>query len=150
MPLPPKPHNVSSWRVLTQVGLTILSVFLVGILLMLFLPNDLNPFRSAAGLVLIFFIPGFSISLALWPWTSLGVISRLIISVAISLASVPLAMFISIKNGATVTAQNTLIQITLVVLGAVVLWILRQAISKKRQAAHSSKPLESPDEHLLD
>lgn len=116
------PEMRTMWlkMLLTPVILT------AAVLIILFIvPSSTNPLTAAIGIVCLVFLPGYSLSFFFWPWAKLEIIERLVISIALSLATVPVVMFISSKAGGEITYTNTVIQVVLIIIAAIMLTVLR-------------------------
>ena len=80
--------------------------------------------RITVGLLFLLWLPGWTISLIFWPMERLSWIERLVLSLTLSLATIPMLMFVMGKFGFQIGLTTTVIEVlavTAVAAGAVLI-----------------------------
>jgi uncharacterized membrane protein len=119
----------------------LLPLFLVGVvgLVLFFIPTSSSPIFSATGIVFLVFLPGYCLSYFFWPKQEIDALERIVIAIALSLAIVPVTMFILNKaRGVEINGLNTVIQVLGISVIATGLAVLRHFWSKRKSKKSSS------------
>lgn len=99
-------------------SLTVLILTLISLILSIWQPT-LQSFRIVFGLVYLLFLPGFIWSWVFWKRGEIDFIERLILSLALSIAIVPLVVFFLNKVGLRINLLNSFLEIFgIIVLGS--------------------------------
>ena len=97
----------------------------------------LNIFRVIFGLIFVLFIPGLMYSFVFFPKKQIGILERFLISLIISIAFVPLFVFICTLIGINITTLSVFLEIFfLIMLGGIIFIFqnsnyIRQRVTKK-------------------
>ena len=86
--------------------------------------------RIILGLAFLLWLPGWSVSLNFWPVGRIDEWERLLIAIALSLAIVPVLMFVLAKSGIAISATSTVIETLVVIVAALAAMVIRNASDK--------------------
>jgi len=112
---------------------TIIAILVLGIIssiLSIWLPV-LQSFRIVFGAVYLLFLPGFVWSWVFWKKDELNVIERLTLSLALSIAIVPLVVFLMNKLGIKINLLNPSIEILGIILLGIIYILLENKLFKR-------------------
>jgi uncharacterized membrane protein len=101
-----------------------------------FLPflDKVPAIRGIIGVVIVFFVPGFAWTLALF--RNIKVIERIGLSIGISIATVTLSVLIlNLFLGVNITGTNALITIAILTVIPLVIYLIRRRINRKSETA---------------
>jgi len=120
-------QSASHWQ---QVISVIVALVVIALVALIWLPVG-QAFRLSSGFFIVLFLPGYIWLGALYPKKTFIAIERYALSVVVSMALVPLILFILNKIGLPLSTTTSIITtLALILLGAVV-WYLRKEPKQK-------------------
>lgn len=105
------------------IGIIILVI--ISLILTIWLPF-IQSFRIVFGAVYLLFLPGFVWSWVFWKKGELDSIERFTLSLALSIAIVPLVVFFLNKVGVKINLVNSLIEISGIIIVAVIILTIKK------------------------
>jgi len=115
---------------------SILSIFilvLVALILTIGLPMD-QAFRIVFGSVYLLFIPGFVWSWIFWKKDQLDAIERFTLSLALSIALIPLVVFLLNKVGVKINLVNSVLETLGVIVVGIIILFLENVFKNKKSS----------------
>ncbi|MFA5134738.1 MAG: DUF1616 domain-containing protein [Patescibacteria group bacterium] len=117
---------------LVSFGFLVLIAFILSFFLTLS-----EAFRLVFGTMFILFIPGFAWSWIFWKRGSIDAIERGTLSIALSIAFVPLTTYLLFKAGIAISLFNVLIEVAGLIIAAIV---IKYYADKKEKRLGFKKP----------
>jgi len=118
-----------SWLKYLLLAVLILSV--ISLILCIWLPIW-QSFRIIFGVILVLFMPGFVWSWVFWKSKELDIIERFTLSLALSIAIVPLFIFLLNKVGFKINLINSIVEIISLLLTAIVVLAIQNKFLAKK------------------
>lgn len=115
--------------------IAILSLAIISLILSIWLPV-IQSFRIVFGTVYLLFLPGFVWSWVFWKKGEIDVIERFILSLALSIAIIPLIVFFLNKVGVKINLLNSVLEILVVIIIGIITYLI---ISKFRKSEVQKK-----------
>jgi uncharacterized membrane protein len=110
----------------------ILSLLLLALLLSIWLPIA-QSLRIVFGAVYLLFLPGFIWSHVFWKGKEINYIERFILSLALSIALVPLTVFVFNKIGLRVNVVNSFLEIFGIIVAGIIALLIKNKLALKKQ-----------------